>query len=136
MYKRQEVYLAIDEFSWSKKTQPKLVCRKIAAMSVADDNGVFLFPDDIPINIANEEDLKLLRELFPGKDLSIVVGSDVVSNASAYKKPPSEFSIHQFPHIVFRRNMGDEQQRFEYPEILGGVQQLSLPVYLEDIRCV
>lgn len=128
-----EVYLAIDEFSWSKKTQPKLVCRKIAAMSVADDNGVFLFPDDIPINIANEEDLKLLRELFPGKDLSIVVGSDVVSNASAYKKPPSEFSIHQFPHIVFRRNMGDEQQRFEYPEILGGVQQLSLPVYLEDI---
>ena len=62
-----------------------------------------------------------------------VVGSDVVSNASAYKKPPSEFSIHQFPHIVFRRNMGDEQQRIEYPEILGGVQQLSLPVYLEDI---
>lgn len=128
-----EVYLAIDEFSWSKKTQPKLICRKIAAMSVADDNGVFLFPDDIPINIANPEDLKLLREVFPGKELSIVVGSDVVANASAYRKPVSEYSIHQLPHIIFRRNTGDDELRKEYPEILSGVRHLSLPNYLEDI---
>lgn len=31
-----EVYLAIDEFSWSKRTIPKLLRRKIAAISVAN----------------------------------------------------------------------------------------------------
>lgn len=127
-----EVYLAIDEFSWSKKTQPKLVCRKIAVMSVADDDGVFLFPDNIPVNIANEEDLKRLKDLFPGKKLAIVVGSDVIANASAYQKPPCENSIHYFPHIVFRRNMG-EKIPASYPNIFGEIQHLSLPVYLEDI---
>ena len=127
-----EVYLAIDEFSWSKRTQPKLICRKIAAMSVADDNGVFLFPDSNPVNIANEEDLKRLKGLFPGKRLAIVVGSDVIARASAYQKPPCENSIHYFDHIVFRRNIGGEIPT-SYPNIFGKVQLLSLPVYLEDI---
>ncbi len=127
-----QVYLAMDEFSWSKKTQPKGICRKIAAMSVADDAGVFLFPDSKPINIANEEDLKRLKDLFPGKELAIVVGSDVIANASAYRKPPCENSIHHFDHIVFRRNMGGQIPE-SYPNMLGTVQMLSLPVYLEDI---
>ena len=39
-----EVYLAVDEFSWSKKTQPSLVRRQIVSMSVADEFDVYLFP--------------------------------------------------------------------------------------------
>ena len=32
-----EVFLAIDEFSWSKKAQPHLIRRQIVSMSVADE---------------------------------------------------------------------------------------------------
>ena len=31
-----EVYLAVDEFSWSKKTLPKLLRRRIVSISTAD----------------------------------------------------------------------------------------------------
>lgn len=134
-----EVYLAIDEFSWSKKTQPRLVRRKIAAMSVADDAGVFLFPDDVPVNIANPGDLKRLRALFPTKEVFIVVGNDVITHASAYRKSPVADSIHTFPHIIFRRNSEASEQEKEGSEtaasttIRGEILQLSLPVQLEDI---
>ena len=54
-----EVFLALDEFSWSKRTQPSLTRRNIINMSVADQPGIFLYPGDIPINIANPEDLRV-----------------------------------------------------------------------------
>ena len=68
--------LAIDEFSWSKRTQPYRVRREIAAMSVADEFYVHIFPEDFPVNIANPENLRRLRRAFPGREVSIVVGSD------------------------------------------------------------
>ena len=77
------VFLAIDEFSWSKKTQPHLVRRQIVNMSMADEFYVHLFPDDIPINIANPADLKRLREIFAEQEVYIVAGSDAVHNASS-----------------------------------------------------
>ncbi|MDE6956183.1 MAG: cytidyltransferase-related domain protein, partial [Oscillospiraceae bacterium] len=46
-----EVYLAVDEFSWSKKAQPHLIRRQIVNMSVAGDFQVHQFPDDITVNI-------------------------------------------------------------------------------------
>ena len=39
-----EVYLAVDEFSWSKKTLPKLLRRRIVSISVADQWDTYLFP--------------------------------------------------------------------------------------------
>ena len=61
-----EVLLAIDEFSWSKRTQPYRIRRRIAAMSVADEFHVQIFPEDFPVNIANPENLHRLRQAFPG----------------------------------------------------------------------
>ncbi|MCI9596250.1 MAG: hypothetical protein HFE75_02925 [Firmicutes bacterium] len=134
-----EVYLALDEFSWSKKTQPRMIRKKIITMSVADEGGVYIFPDDEPINIANPRDLKKLRELLPDKELYIVVGSDVIINASSYKAQPSEHSIHTFNHVVFRRESavegeekGDDLSE-AYKNISGKVVELTLPVHLEDI---
>lgn len=72
-------------------------------MSMADEFYVHLFPDDIPINIANPADLKRLREIFAEQEVYIVAGSDVVHNASSYKKEPEENSIHGFNHLIFRR---------------------------------
>lgn len=134
------VYLAIDEFSWSKKTQPPEIRRSIAMMSTADDPNVFMFPSKIPVNIANHTDLARLRSIFAGKDLYIVAGSDVVKNASAYRKPMVKGSIHEFNHILFRRH-GSEYEREggmqteDGPQsvITGKVIELSLPVQLEDI---
>jgi nicotinic acid mononucleotide adenylyltransferase len=126
-----EVYLAVDEFSWSKKSQPHLIRRQIVNLSVAGDFHVHLFPDDIPVNIANPTDLRRLVELFPGQQVYLVVGSDVVANASSYQAPPQPWSIHQMNHVIFRR-AGEAELPSPLP-ITGDVIQLQLPPRLEDI---
>lgn len=126
-----EVYLAVDEFSWSKKAQPHLIRRQIVNLSVAGDFHVHLFPDDIPVNIANPRDLERLLGLFPGQQVYVVAGSDVVANASSYKAAPQPFSIHQMNHVIFRR-AGEAELPHNLP-ITGKVIQLHLPAHLEDI---
>ena len=127
-----EVLLAIDEFSWSKKTQPYRLRRRIAAMAVADVFHVSIFPEDFPVNIANPENLHELRTAFPGRSVSIVVGSDVVLHASSYKKPVTPDSIHTFDHVVFRRTEPDAEPA-DYSCITGKVLELTLPPQLEEI---
>lgn len=132
-----EVYLALDEFSWSKRTQPRKIRRKIVTMSVADEYGVYIFPDNEPINIASSKDLKKLRGLLSGRETYIVVGSDVVSNASSYLQPPTKNSIHSLNHIIFKRvssGEGDDRLLEERKKLLTGkVKELTLPTHLEDI---
>ena len=127
-----EVLLAIDEFSWSKKTQPYRLRRRIAAMAVADVFHVSIFPEDFPVNIANPENLHELRAAFPGRSVSIVVGSDVVLHASSYKKSVTPDSIHTFDHVVFRRTEPDAEPA-DYSCITGRVVELTLPPQLEEI---
>ena len=130
-----EVYLAIDEFSWSKKAQPSLVRRQIVSMSVADEFDVYLFPHDIPVNLATPEDLDRLREVFSGRELYLAVGSDVVANASSYKAAPVPGSVHSMNHIVFRRSSDAEGREIDADLgcISGRIIQLQLPTHLEDI---
>ena len=129
-----EVMLAIDEFSWSKKTQPHRVRRRIAAISTAGEFHVHLFPEDFPVNIANPENLAALRAAFPDREVAIVAGSDVVANASSYHKAPEPSSIHSFDHIIFRRSAGEgESAEPDYSAITGTVTELTLPTHLEDI---
>ncbi len=126
-----EVYLAVDEFSWSKKAQPHLIRRQIVNMSIAGDFHVHLFPDDIPINIANPGNLRLLQELFPEQEVYLVVGSDVVVNASSYQAPSRPYSIHRMNHIIFCR-AGETPLPRDLP-ISGRVIHLRLPAHLKDI---
>lgn len=138
-----QVYLSLDEFSWSKKTQPRMTRRQIIVMSVADEENVYLFPDDIPINIANDRDMAKLQDLFPNKEVYIVVGSDVILNASSYKAEPHPGSIHQYNHVVFRRAQSNMAELTEETEkqmeetvrraVKGDLIYLTLPTYLEDI---
>ena len=127
-----EVLLAIDEFSWSKRTQPTRIRRRIAAMSVANEFHVHIFPEDFPVNIANPANLRQLRQAFPDRGVSIVVGSDVVANASSYRKPPQPGSIHTFDHVIFRRTEPDAAPA-DYTCITGHVLELTLPPQLEEI---
>ncbi|MBP3872511.1 MAG: hypothetical protein J6E32_02225 [Lachnospiraceae bacterium] len=132
------VFLAVDEFSWSKNTQPYKIRRKIMVMSVADLDHVFLFPIEIPVNIACPDDLKRLRECFPGEEVYIVAGSDVIEHASAYRAKPSEHSVHSFPHIIFARNTeGSSGTMMPAEESFGRLKSdilwLKLPAYFENM---
>ena len=126
-----DVYLAVDEFSWSKKSQPHLIRRQIVNLSVAGDFNVHLFPNNIPVNIANPADLKRMTELFPGREVYLVAGSDVVTNASSYKAAPRPHSIHSMNHVIFRR-AGEKPLPKNLP-ITGDILHLQLPPHLEDI---
>ena len=128
-----EVYLAVDEFSWSKKAQPHLTRRQIVNLSIAGDFHIHLFPDEIPVNIANPDDLKRLRELFPRQQVYMVVGSDVVANASSYQAPPRPWSLHSMNHIIFRRDGEAPLPPRKQLPVTGDVIELQLPPHLEDI---
>lgn len=128
-----EVYLALDEFSWSKKTLPHMLRRNILRMSVADEENICVFPDDISINIANPTDLAYLKKLFEGKEIYIAVGSDVVENASSYKTAPAENSIHEFNHIIFARESRKRNASGKSYPIEGKTINLKLKKFYEDI---
>ncbi len=128
-----EVYLAVDEFSWSKRTLARLLRRQIVSMSSANLPDVYLFPDDIPVNIAMQEDLKTLSRLFCDRELYLVAGTDVILNASAYRQsgPGTAATYH---HILFSREDGahGEDTRRAEDMLRGRVVLLSLPAYYES----
>lgn len=127
-----EVYLAVDEFSWSKKTLPNLLRRSILNMSIANEVNMFIYPDTYPTNIANDSDLLTLKNNFKNSEVYIVVGADVIVNASSYKKNPTENSIHTFSHIIFERNkLKDLNESIK--NISGNVEILTLPNKYTDI---
>lgn len=124
-----ETFLAIDEFSWSKRTLPKLQRRKIAQMAAADCIDACVFPDEIPVNLANHNDLRLLKSLFPKRELYLVVGSDVVAHASAYRDQKLG-GVADYNHVLFLR----ESESAPLPTaIRGKTITLSLPAFYEDV---
>lgn len=131
-----EVYLAVDEFSWSKRVQPHKYRKNIISMTIGHEMDIYLFPSDIPININNDNDLIKLKDLFKNKEVYIVVGTDVLVNASAYKK---DGILKDFSHIIFDRkslnSIDDEKSTVEekIKEIRGKILRLSLPPKYEDI---
>lgn len=130
-----EVYLQIDEFSWSKQSIPNKLRRNIVNMSVSDELGIYIFPSDIPINLANNNDLITLRSCFPKSKVYIVTGSDVITNASAYR---SENLIFSFPHIIFERKTTDNSMNELIlspllKKLSDETIRLTLPIQFENI---
>ena len=131
-----DVYLALDEFSWSKHTQPRLLRRKIMNMSVANEENIYPFPEDIPINIANPVDIHTLKNIFKDKDLYLAVGMDVVQHASAYRQPLTADSVQTVNHIIFIRDTDSTlNKKISEAEagIKGNVIHLTLSKNFEDI---
>lgn len=134
-----EVYLSVDEFSWSKRTQPHLYRKNLINMSIADELNVYLYPENLPNNIANPNDLKLLKKQFTKSEVYIVAGSDVLLNASAYSDIDNQSPLIKFPHIVFSRKSFQlsEKQQKKYHEtinkIASKVIQLNLQAPFEEI---
>lgn len=134
-----EVFLGVDEFSWSKRTQPNLIRRDIIKKSVASEIDIFPMPRDMSINIANDADLKRLQSFFPQSDVFLVVGSDVIINASAYRKDPKEAVILNIPHIVTERkgafmNVEDrERMKAVLDQLPEQTELIELPSEYEHI---
>lgn len=135
-----EVYLAVDEFSWSKRTQPHMLRREIIAMSIADEFNIQILPSDFQVNISNPASLMHLKHSFASDvEVHVVVGSDVILNASSYRAEPTLGSIHSFSHIIFERL----NQKVSETETLlldqklktlkGDTIRLKLPPQYEDI---
>ena len=133
------LYLAVDEFSWSKRTQPYEIRRRILAMSTADLKDVFLFPEEIPVNIATPADMKCLAEALGTDHPYIVAGYDVVLNASAYRKKVEAYSIHSFPHILFTRAqegenvLPEETKRRIEEKLKAPVTYVRMPALYEEV---
>lgn len=126
-----EVYLAVDEFSWSKRTLPNLIRRDIIKMSIADEVNIYSFPRDISVNLANETDLEKLINSFHDRVVFMVVGSDVIVNASAYKKESGSTLLKGIPHIVFERLIEENasiKEKFE--EAFDRLNPLSIRLIL------
>ena len=132
-----EVYLSVDEFSWSKKAQPYYVRRQIVNMSMAEELHVNLFPASLPLNPGCPDDMRKLKALFPDQEVYMVVGSDVIANASYYRNPEVKDEICRMNHIAFRR-VGDAKtdsllNREIVHIIRGDLIELELPRELEEI---
>ncbi|MDD4363724.1 MAG: cytidyltransferase, partial [Atribacterota bacterium] len=134
-----EVYLSVDEYSWSKRTQPHLYRKNLINMSIADELDVYLYPENLPNNIANPTNLKLLKKQFPFSKIYIVAGSDVLLNASAYSESNNIDSIMHFPHIIFSRKPFhlSSEQKDKYLSIMNKIKaeviQLNLETPFEEI---
>lgn len=127
-----QVYLAIDEFSWSKRTIPRLLRRKIAAMSVSDLWEVYLYPDELPVNLADPEGLSAMTTQFPGRRVALVVGSDVVVNASAYGSDALH-SVRDYDHVVFCRGENEPDMDRLSTILRGRFHILHLPDWCKTI---
>jgi nicotinic acid mononucleotide adenylyltransferase len=121
-----EVYLAVDEFSWSKKTLPNLLRKMLINLSICDEFNIYVYPETMQINIANPVDLTKLKESFLGCEIYFVSGSDVLLNASCYSRPVEYDSIHTFNHIIFERGNSKKLQTAK-SLIKGTVEILKLP---------
>jgi nicotinic acid mononucleotide adenylyltransferase len=134
-----EVYLQVDEFSWSKLTLPNLLRKNIINMSIADELNIFIYPEEFPTNLTNPDNLKVLKNNFPESEVYIVAGSDVLINASSYKDYSKNGYLYSFSHIVFERKSNSFEDRDKIlldnvlKKIKGNVIKLTLPPQYEDI---
>lgn len=127
-----EVYLAVDEFSWSKKTLPNLLRKILINLSICDEFNIYIYPETMQVNISNTNDLRLLKESFSDSQIFFVSGSDVLLNASCYSNPIEENSIHTFNHIIFER--GNSKKLLAAKSLIKGtVEVLKLPAKYSTI---
>lgn len=94
-----EVWVQVDDFSWRKHAQPRNTRLELTWMALAGLPEAFLSPLAPPVNLAHEESLRGLERRMGLRSLQLIIGSDVVAAASAYKDPDAHiFSIsHLMP---------------------------------------
>lgn len=127
-----EVFVQVDDFSWRKHAQPRFLREELAWMALATFPGAFLFPLEPPVNIANPGSLQLLAKRLGRRALSLIVGTDVLEGASAYRDPDSP--IWRVHHLVTTR---EEHASRAWEGRLGwfrnGVQVMQVPSRMKAV---
>ena len=125
-----EVFVQVDDFSWRKHAQPRFVRDELAWRALATIPEAYLFPFDPPVNIANAESLVALRGRLGRRSLHVVVGSDVLEGASAYRLPASP--IFDIPHLITTRDEQVSRAWMAKLELFrGGVQVFQVPTRMK-----
>lgn len=96
-----EVLVQMDDYSWRKHALPRHLREELAWMALAASPRAFLAPFSPPVNLANAEGVRDLQRRVGRRRLVLVVGSDVLAQASAYGRPDSP--IWDLPHIIVVR---------------------------------
>jgi nicotinic acid mononucleotide adenylyltransferase len=111
--KGYEVFVQVDEYSWSKRTLPRLLRKQMVRIAIADLLNVFLYPHEPPLNLATNDNLQRLAGRFAPRRVTLVIGTDVIMGASAYRHLPrrGEASIFDFHHLIFLRPKSRRQAK-------------------------
>ena len=88
------VCISISNFSPNKNPQPAHVRRRIATLSTADLEKVFLLPEEVTINTKTERGLAALRELFPESSVSLVLEYSDIDTSE-------DNAGNALPHIIY-----------------------------------
>jgi cytidyltransferase-like protein len=127
-----EVLVQLDDYSWRKHALPRETREELARMALASIPNAFLAPFRPPVNLARPAGLERLRRLVGRRRLLLVVGSDVVTGASAYADPASP--VWDIPHLVAVR--AGAEREFAEPlrrKFRGGVSLVTVPGNVEGL---
>ena len=96
-----ELLVQVDDYSWRKHAQPRSLRKTLAAMALGPVPEAYPSPIGPPVHLASPTSLAKLRRHVAGRELWLVVGIDVLENASAYRDPSSP--TYDIPHLVILR---------------------------------
>lgn len=76
--------------------------------------------------------MQTLKELFAGKTLTLLVGADVVENASAYRHNET---LRALPHLIYmrRQQRGEHSEKAIQEKVTGPYELVSLDLDLQFI---
>jgi cytidyltransferase-like protein len=127
-----EVFVQVDDFSWRKHAQPRFLRAELAWMALSTIPGAYLFPFEPPVNIANFASLERLQKRLGRRVLNLIVGSDVLEGASAYRDPASP--IWGIPHLVTTRDeQGSRHWEGKLEHFRNGVQVFQVPSRMKNV---
>ena len=127
-----EVLVQVDDFSWRKHAQPRFVRDELAWMALSPIPGAYLMPFDPPVNIANLDSLAQLQRRLGRRRLHLVVGTDVLEGASAYRDPASP--IWNIPHLVItREDTGSRRWEAKLEHFRASVQVFQVAASVKGV---
>lgn len=104
-----DVYISIDEFNWMKKASPYMIRMNSIIKYTADDFNVFIFPDNIPINVFNYNDLQYLKNAFGCNDIKIVLEIETLVRNSINESKSVKNVISTCHYILYSpSNLSDD----------------------------
>jgi cytidyltransferase-like protein len=127
-----EVHVQVDDFSWRKHAQPRFLRDELAWMALSVIPGGYLFPFNPPVNIAHAGSLEHLQSRLGRRRLSLIIGSDVLEGASAYRDPASP--IWKIPHLITTREaQGSRGWETRLDQFQGGVQVFQVAARMKAV---